>query len=117
MTFNMRYFLIPSILLCLTGCATSSSDVVAASISIEPYMKMSCQELIEDRRRIETTAKEVAQVQDKNASSDAGVVAGAILLSPVFLLGRSGNSGVTAELSRLKGEHDAIETVRRKKSC
>jgi hypothetical protein len=114
---RMRYLLVTSILFHLIGCATTSSNVIAANISIEPYVKMDCQALLDERRRIETTAREVAQVQDKSASSDAGVMAGTFLFGPIFLLGHSGNSAITAELSRLKGEFEAIETVRKQKSC
>jgi tetrahydromethanopterin S-methyltransferase subunit G len=105
------------ILFQINGCATSSSNVKAASISIEPYLQMDCQALLNERRRMETTAREVAQVQDKSAGSDAGVIVGMVLFSPIFMMGHAGNSGTAAELSRLKGEYEAIETVRKQKSC
>jgi tetrahydromethanopterin S-methyltransferase subunit G len=113
----MRSFLVVLILLQINGCATTSSSVVAASVSIEPYLKMDCQALMDERRRMETTAREVAQVQDKSAGSDAGVIAGTIIFGPIFMMGHSGNSGIAVELSRLKGEYEAIETVRKQKSC
>jgi hypothetical protein len=113
----MRYLLIVLMLIQLSGCATTSSQVVAANVSIQPYLALDCQALLEERRRMETTAREVAQVQDKRASSDAGVMAGSFLISPIFMAGFSGNSAIAAELSRLKGELGAIETVRQQKSC
>jgi hypothetical protein len=113
----MRNLLIVLVLLQINGCATNSSNVVAASVSIEPYLKMDCQALLGESRRMETTAREVAAVQDKRAGSDAGVIAGSIIFGPIFMMGHSGNSGIAAELSRLKGEYEAIESVRRQKAC
>jgi uncharacterized protein YceK len=113
----MRYFLIVLMFTQLSGCATTSSQVVTAVASIQPYVALDCQALLEERQRMETTAREVAQVQDKRANSDAGVIAWSFLISPIFMAGHSGNSAITAELSRLKGELGAIETVRQQKSC
>ena len=101
----------------LSGCAKKAESITAAYVSPTPYMALSCEQLAEEAKVISSRAAAAAGVQDDKANKDAAVTAvGMVVFWPaLFFLGGDGAS--VAEVSRLKGEMQAIEDASRRKGC
>jgi len=99
------------------GCASSSKEIKAAYVSPMTYEGFTCQQLIDENNRIQLRISEVAGTVDKRASGDKTKMdVGLILFWPtLFFL--KGDGPEAQELSRLKGEHEALEQAYIKKQC
>ncbi len=101
----------------LAGCASKSENVSAAHVSTTGYKSYTCEELVTERETLKAKILQVAQAQDSKAGSDAAAVAvGAIVFLPVLLFLAAGDDK-SGELSRLKGEFDAVTAVAKDKNC
>jgi hypothetical protein len=112
-----RIFVAASVGLMLVGCASSASDIPTASISPLMYQSHSCDQLMMEAHRISSRVAELSGAQDKKATQDAIATGVAIVVfwPAAFLVG--GNDHTAAELSRLKGELDAVERMSIQKNC
>lgn len=99
------------------GCAKSAEQVSAAYVSPIPYQSYTCQQLGQEAERIAARAVALTGAQNQRAVSDAvaTTVAVVIFWPAAFMVG--GDNAQTAELARLKGEMDAIESVSIQKKC
>ena len=101
----------------LSGCAEKSENIQAAYVSPLSYQGMSCRQIEAEARRVSSRVAQVSGVQDKNASDDAVATGVALVLfwpAAFFIKGNKQNS---AELSRLKGELEAIEKASIARNC
>ncbi len=103
--------------LLLAGCATKPEKVKASYVSPVLYQNMGCTTLRAEAERVSERAIEMTGAQKKKAGNDAVATGVAIVLfwPAAFLVG--GDDETTAELSRLKGQMEAIEGVSKKKGC
>jgi len=103
--------------LLMVGCASTSQDLVASYVSPLQYKEYSCDQLQQEQGRIRRKASELSGAIDKRASGDKtqAVVAAVLFWPALFALGN--NDAQNAELSRLKGESDAIEQMSIQKNC
>lgn len=101
----------------LAACATASKDVQPAYVSPVGYQGYSCEQLRVEAQRVSQRAAQLAGVQDENRSSDAVMVGLAVVVAWPILFARTGDGATTAELSRLKGEMEAIEQASIQRSC
>lgn len=93
----------------LGGCAEKSSDIAAAYVSPTHYQNFSCRQISEEAKRLSSRVSQATGAQDKKAKNDATAVAvGTILFWPALFFIK-GDSETAAELSRLKGEMEALE--------
>lgn len=101
----------------LGGCATAGKDVVATYVSPIQYSSYDCDQLRQELARINGRANQLTGRLDEAASNDKTIVGvGMILFWPaLFALG--GTKQQEAELSRLKGEYDALQTASTSKKC
>lgn len=101
----------------VTACAEGSKNIQPAYVSPLSYNSFSCRQIEQEARRLSARVSQVAGVQDANANSDAVATGVALVLfwPAVFFIG--GNKENAAELSRLKGEMDALEQVSIQKRC
>lgn len=100
-----------------TACADNSADIQPTYISPLTYQSFSCSQIEQEARRIAARSAQVSGVQDKNAQGDAVATGVALVLfwPAAFFIG--GNKENAAELSRLKGELDALEQASIQKNC
>ena len=99
-----------------SGCATSPDKIRATYVSPLQYYGLSCEQIREEMIRVSAKVGEVTGVQQSEATKDAWAMGvGLILFWPAlfFLMG----SDKKAELGRLKGEYEALETVAIRKNC
>lgn len=106
-----------SAVLLTTACADNSADIQPTYISPLTYQSFSCRQIEQEARRIAARSAQVAGVQDKNAQGDAVATGVALVLfwPAAFFIG--GNKENAAELSRLKGELEALEQTSIQKNC
>lgn len=105
-----------SVVSLLAGCATAGKDVTAAYVSPAQFSNLDCEQLRSEMSRLNGRVNQLTGRLDEAASNDKALVAGGILFWPVlFALG--GTKQQEAELSRLKGEYDAIQTANTQKKC
>jgi len=101
----------------ICGCAKNSNQIAAAYVSPYQYENFTCPQISEEAQRVSARAAQVAGVQDEKATKDAvATTVGVIVFWPaLFLIGA--NDQQTAELSRLRGELEALEQVSVRKRC
>lgn len=101
----------------LAGCATASKDIAANYVSPMQYQSYSCEQLVNEMRRVESRVNQLSGRLDEAAANDKAIAGvGAILFWPaLFALG--GTKQQEAEYSRLKGEYDAVEQSLNAKKC
>lgn len=103
--------------LALSGCATRSEDIPAAYISPVQYSSFSCRQITEEAARLSARASQATAAQDKKANHDAaGMAIGLLVLWPMLLF-NEGDGAEAAEVSRLKGEMEALEQASIQKNC
>ena len=101
----------------LSGCATNPNQISAAYVSPVLYQNLSCQQLAAEAQRVSNAAAAASGAQSNQASKDAVMTTvGVVLFWPaLFFIG--GDKGNAAEVSRLKGEMQAIEQANIAKNC
>ncbi len=98
------------------GCATAGKDVTASYVSPAQFSNLDCDQLRSEMGRLNGRVNQLTGRLDEAASNDKALVAGGILFWPaLFALG--GTKQQEAELSRLKGEYDAIQSSSTLKKC
>lgn len=101
----------------LTACATAGKDVASTYVSPMQYTTYDCEQLRSESMRISGRVNQLTGQLNEAASNDKAIAGiGMILFWPaLFALG--GTKQQEAELSRLKGEYDAIESTATSKKC
>lgn len=100
----------------LVSCASEPEDIKAQQVSTLPYESLDCDQLADEFTRINNRVAEVAEDQQDAATRDAAVTGvGLILFWPALFALAAGDH--SDELSRLKGEAIALESVAVEKEC
>ena len=101
----------------LAGCATAGKNVTATYVSPIQYANYDCGQLRQELARIHGRSTLLSGQLDSAASNDQAIMGiGMILFWPaLFALG--GTKQQEAELSRLKGEYDALQAAAIEKKC
>ena len=100
----------------LVACASKSDNISAAYVSPLQYQGYNCNQIRAEMSRISRRVNEVAGVQDSQASKDSVALGvGMVLFWPAlfFMIGKDKEE----ELSRLKGEYEALEQAAIQKDC
>lgn len=101
----------------LAGCATRPSEIAPSYVSTGSYKAFSCEELQQEAEIVSSRALIATGAQEKAAGQDAAVTTVGIILFWPALFFNKGDGATAAELARLKGEMEAIETVSRQNGC
>jgi|CXWL01.1.fsa_nt_gi hypothetical protein len=100
----------------LAACAPHADKIQPSYVSPLQYSDYTCKQIRMEMARISRRVNEVAGVQDKQASNDSAALGvGLILFWPAlfFMIGDDQKE----ELSRLKGEYEAVEQAAIQKEC
>ncbi|WP_244536983.1 hypothetical protein [Methylobacterium pseudosasicola] len=101
----------------LSACASSSDKVAATYVSPIQYASLSCRQIAEESARVSVRASQAAGIQDKKRTDDQVVTAVGVVVFWPALFFIDGDNMHTAELSRLKGEIEALEQTSVQKNC
>lgn len=102
--------------LSLVACASKSENISGAYVSPLQYQSYNCNQIRSEMSRVSRRVNEVAGVQDRQASKDSVALGvGLVLFWPAlfFMIGKDQKE----ELSRLKGEYEALEQAAIQKNC
>jgi hypothetical protein len=101
----------------LSACASSPDKISASYVSPIQYSNYDCDQLRQELARINGRVGQLTGRLDEAASNDKAIlIAGGLLFWPaLFELG--GTKQQEAELSRLKGEYDALQQANTSKKC
>lgn len=114
----MKSFVVGAALLALvSACATAPGNITAQYVSPMQYQGFSCEQMAAESQRIGARLSQVTGQQQSKADSDAVAMGvGMVLFWPaLFFLGSGANQA--EELSRLKGESDALQQAAIQKNC
>ncbi|HEY9235117.1 MAG TPA: hypothetical protein VIP08_08790 [Phenylobacterium sp.] len=100
----------------VAGCATKSDKISASYVSPLQYGAYDCDQVQAEMIRVSAKVREVAGAQDKQAKNDqVAMGVGLVLFWPALFFLASGDR--KEELSRLKGEYEALESAAIQKKC
>ena len=99
------------------ACATRSENIAASYVSPNSYSSYGCSQLRDEAARISSRAIQVSGAQDQKATNDAIATGVAVVLFWPALFLVKGEGASAGEVSRLKGEMDAIEQASIRKRC
>lgn len=101
----------------LGGCATAGKDITASYVSPTQFSALDCDQVRMESDRLRGRVNQLTGRLDEAASNDKTIAwAGGLLFWPaLFALG--GTKQQEAELSRLKGEYEALQSVATQKKC
>ena len=102
--------------LTLSACATHPNNISASYVSPMNYANYTCPQLGEENRRVAAKVDELTANQRTRANNDtAAMTVGLLIFWPALFLLANGDQ--KEELSRLKGEYDAIQQAGIQKEC
>lgn len=98
------------------SCAPQAKDVQSSYVSPLQYQHYSCDQIGQEIGRVSRKVSEVSGAQDSAASKDAAAMTvGMVIFWPALFFLIGGNR--KEELSRLKGEYEALERMAIEKNC
>ena len=101
----------------VAGCASAPVNISAAYVSPIQYSGYDCDQVRAELLRVSGKVREVAGAQKQQATNDAiAMGVGLVLFWPALFFLAGGNDR-KEELSRLKGEYDALEQAAIQKNC
>jgi len=101
----------------LAGCASKATEIQASYVSPLLYQNLTCEQLALEAQSVSSRAAVAAGLQDKKAGQDAALMAVGLVVFWPALLFTSGDGAQAAEVSRLKGEMQAIEHASNRHGC
>jgi hypothetical protein len=103
--------------LVLGGCASRANDIAAAYVSPVGYQTYTCDQLALEAQTVSARAATATGAQNQKAMNDAvAMTVGMVVFWPALFM-MKGDGAHAAELSRLKGEMEAIQMAARQKQC
>lgn len=101
----------------LSACATAGKDISSTYVSPMQYANYDCEQLRAESMRISGRVNQLTGRLDEAASNDKAIAGVGLILFWPALFALGGTKQQEAELSRLKGEYDAIEATATTKKC
>lgn len=108
----------------LGACTQRPENVTARYVSPNQYRSWQCEDLWDERQRVDAEHIRIFDLQRTNANADAGIMTASIAAAPLTLglslLALPALAATTdrrEELGRLRGELDAIDAARAQKAC
>ena len=106
-----------TVLAFLGGCATAGKDVAATYVSPILYSSYDGGQLRQELARSNARVAQLTGRLDEAANNDKAIMGVGMLLFWPALFALGGTKQQEAELSRLKGEYDALQTAGNSKKC
>jgi hypothetical protein len=101
----------------LSGCAASSGDIQAQFVSPAKYQELSCKDIGAEGERVARQVAEISGVEYIATPASAWLTTQTVIVQwPTPWLPTSEGEGA-AELSKLKGEFEALERAAALKRC
>jgi hypothetical protein len=111
------FAVIVTILAILSGCATAGRDVAATYVSPVQYANYDCDQLRQELLRISGRVNQLTGRLDEAAQNDKVITGVGLIIFWPALFALGGTKQQESELSRLKGEYDALQIASTNKKC
>lgn len=100
--------LVIAISVAVSGCATSSTGITAASVSPQQYRSYDCRQLYYEKFNVQNRLSTLGKQLDKAASTDAGLMFVTLFLFWPAMFALGGTAQQESDYARLKGEEEAL---------
>lgn len=112
----IRYFALTFICLLLAACASASRDVMPINMPMQPYVKLTCEELRTELEQVSDQITVVSKrIDETSIGSRLAMGVGVVFWPALFLI--DGKGDAQDELARLKGEKISIEDAMLERDC
>lgn len=101
----------------VAGCASQPDQIAAASVSPTAYQGLTCNALRAENNRLVQSVNTASAAQSQAASSDAGMTAVSLILFWPAAFAIKGDKATAAELARVKGEYQAVQSQMTQRGC
>ena len=101
----------------LVGCATAGKDVTASYVSPAQFSNFDCDQIRLETGRLSARVNQLTGRLDEAANNDKAILIGGGLLFWPALFALGGTKQQEAELARLKGEFEALQSASIEKKC
>jgi hypothetical protein len=99
------------------ACAKGPDSIDARYVSPNTYQNWSCEQLVDEKMRLTREVDRVSGLQRENANADAAMMTVGLIIFWPALIGLAATKDRKEELSRLKGEHEAVDLQVKGKQC
>lgn len=99
------------------GCARSSDEIVAQTVSTATFDSYECDRIAAEHGRVSARLAELTTEIDDTAADDELMTTVGILVFPPLLFFLKGDGAEANEYGRLKGEHAALQDAAAQKQC
>lgn len=101
----------------LSACASHPDSIEPAYVSPSLYYNWSCEELSEERARLTSHVERVAGEQANAHGGDAALMTVGVIIFWPALIGLAATDDQEQELSRLRGEYEAVDQAMTRNRC
>lgn len=101
----------------MAGCATSSKNIAAASVSPLQYASFECSQLQAESLRLNGKITQLGGRLDEAAANDKAIMGVGLVLFWPALFALGGTKEQEAEFAKVKGEYDALQQAAIQKNC
>jgi hypothetical protein len=105
------------LLVAASGCAPHPDNIETRVVAADAYQGKSCDQLYEEKARLTGEVERVAGLQRENANTAAAITAVGVIIAWPLLLGLAATKDRQEELSKLRGEYDAVDLSIRTRHC
>lgn len=113
----IAHYLVICVLITTTGCATNPSNISAKYVSPIAYQDWTCEQLVDEHKRLTSVVEKTVKDQKKNASTDAGLMAVGLIIFWPALIGLAATRNEKEAVAQVKGEYEAVHEQMRMKGC
>jgi hypothetical protein len=101
----------------LAGCTTSPNNITPQYVSPMVYQGYTCDQISMELQRIGARVSEVTGQQQRAANNDAVAMGVGLVIFWPALFFLAGDNDKREELSRLRGEYDALQQAGTMRNC
>jgi hypothetical protein len=108
----MKPMILCALALVVSGCARQPGQIAAVPVATDPYLQLSCPDLLADRAAKQVTQEGLEATQHKAAERDKGAMT--VIHFPIAAMTGQDRED---EVARGKGERAAIDAAMQSKGC
>lgn len=101
----------------VAACASQPDSIEARYVSPITYKNWTCEQLVDERKRLESEVRRITGLQKENADADAALMGVGLILFWPALFGLAATKDRKEDLGKLKGEYDAVGEQMKMKGC
>lgn len=101
----------------LVACASHPDNIEARYVSPVTYQTWSCEQLIDEKKRLDGEVIRVTGLQKENADADVAMMGVGLILFWPALIGLTATKDRKEELGKLRGEYEAVDQQIKTKAC